>query len=70
MKVILKEFYVEDCVIYDGIRDAGAAVDEHSLVEVLDAMQDHVEMDYHEVRAWAESVANDLLMDGTIEEGE
>jgi hypothetical protein len=45
-------------------------VDEHSLVEVVDVMQDHIEMDYHEVRAWAESVANDLLMDGTIEEGE
>ena len=70
MKVVLKEYYIEDCVIYDGIRDAGAAVDEHSLVEVVDVMQDHIEMDYDRVRAWACSVAHDLLIDGDIEEGE
>ena len=67
MKVVLSEFYTEDSVIRDGMRDAGVKVDDRSFMTVLTCLQDFFELDCDEVRKVSRCAATYLLCKGRLE---
>ena len=67
MKVVLKEYYIEDSVIRDGMQDAGAKLSKSNYMAVLSNMQDFIEMDCDEVRKLARGISKYLLCKGRIE---
>ena len=67
MKVVLSEFYTEDSVIRDGMRDAGVKVDERSFMTVLSYLQNYFELDCDEVRKVSRCAAAYLLCKGRLD---
>lgn len=67
MKVVLKEYYIEDSVIRDGMRDAGAKLSKRNYMAVLSNLQDFIEMDCDEVRRLARDVSRYMLGKGRID---
>ena len=67
MKVVLQEYYIEDSVIRDGMRDAGAKLNKRNYMAVLSNLQDFIEMDCDEVRKLARDVSKYMLCKGHLD---